>query len=289
MKHPKISIVTPNYNLGDYLEQTILSVINQGYPNLEYIIIDGGSTDQSVEIIKKYKKFLAYWVSESDGGMYDAINKGFKQSTGEIMAWINSDDMYHATAFTTVAEIFSSFSQVEWIMGRSTYYNEKGTICTTPDYFTSWSKYRYYNLDYQWIQQESTFWRRSLWEKSGAYVMRELHFAGDLELWLRFFRHAKLYSTNTLIGGYRNRTMNQKSLEGMGVYQKEAEDLIQRELSRLKHAEKNRLRKIKLFESLVMNVPFLRTSGPALRMSNKLYQFSPVLKFNGKKQCFQLG
>ena len=95
MNFPKITIVTPSFNQGQYLEETILSVINQNYPNLEYIIIDGGSSDNSVEIIKKYEKHLAYWVSESDEGVCYAIQKGFQKSTGDLMAWINSDDMFH--------------------------------------------------------------------------------------------------------------------------------------------------------------------------------------------------
>ena len=98
--YPKISIVTPNYNGVKYLEQTIVSVLNQNYPNLEYIIIDGGSTDGSVEIIKKYESKLSYWVSEPDMGLYHAIQKGFEKSTGEIMAWINSDDMYVKGSFS---------------------------------------------------------------------------------------------------------------------------------------------------------------------------------------------
>ncbi len=109
MTYPKISIVTPNLNQGKFLEETILSVLDQKYPNLEYIIIDGGSTDNSIDIIKKYEKNLFYWTSEKDNGMYEAIQKGFEKATGDIMAWINSDDLYHRNVFFVVAEIFSNF------------------------------------------------------------------------------------------------------------------------------------------------------------------------------------
>lgn len=106
MDYPKISIVTPSYNQGKYLEQTILSIINQKYPNLEYIIIDGGSTDNSIKIIKKYEKHLTYWVSEKDKGQSDAINKGLKKVTGDLFNWINSDDYLEEGALFEIASAF---------------------------------------------------------------------------------------------------------------------------------------------------------------------------------------
>jgi glycosyltransferase involved in cell wall biosynthesis len=103
---PKISVVTSNYNYGHFLEETIRSVLLQGYPNLEYIIIDGGSTDNSVEIIKKYEKFINYWVSEPDRGQTDALNKGYQKCTGNIFAWLNSDDIYTPTTLWEVAKLY---------------------------------------------------------------------------------------------------------------------------------------------------------------------------------------
>src|ERR1035437_8493898 len=130
---PKISIVSPNFNGAAYLEETILSVLSQNYPNIEYIIVDGGSTDGSQEIIKKYNDQLAWWISEPDNGMYDAIQKGFDRSTGEIMAWINSDDMYQKKAFFTIAEIFKNFPQICWLEGTNTWYDIYGrTVKSKP-------------------------------------------------------------------------------------------------------------------------------------------------------------
>ncbi|MFM9987018.1 glycosyltransferase family 2 protein [Flavobacterium sp.] len=103
---PKITIVTPSYNQADFLEETILSIINQKYPNLEYIIIDGGSTDNSVEIIKKYEKHIDYWVSEKDYGQSHALNKGFSRATGDILNWINSDDVLCENALKTIADAY---------------------------------------------------------------------------------------------------------------------------------------------------------------------------------------
>jgi len=114
---PKISIVTPSFNQGRFLEETILSVLNQGYPNLEYILIDGGSSDQSLEVIRRYEEHLAYWISEKDRGQVDAINKGLNRSSGDIFAFINSDDVYLPGTFAAVAEHFERYPASEWVCG----------------------------------------------------------------------------------------------------------------------------------------------------------------------------
>jgi glycosyltransferase involved in cell wall biosynthesis len=228
-KQLKISIITPVFNGASYLEDTILSVINQGYPNLEYIIIDGGSTDGSVDIIKKHEKHLTYWVSEPDKGLYHAVQKGFEKSTGDIMAWINSDDMYHKGAFSIVSELFTQFPQIEWMMGIPSTYDEKGRTIMV-DGYRQWCKANYHLGQYEWIQQESVFWKRSLWEKSGSKMDTSLKLAGDFELWMRFFRHAELYTLQALLAGFRVRRANQLSLEQMGAYRREVEKVIQEEL-----------------------------------------------------------
>ena len=116
---PRISIVTPSFNQVEFIEETIRSVICQGYPNLEYIIIDGGSTDGSVEIIKKYEDYLTYWVSEPDFGVYDALNKGIARSSGEIIGFINSDDVYCGKFFIEIAKFLNKNSQLDAIIGNS--------------------------------------------------------------------------------------------------------------------------------------------------------------------------
>lgn len=197
----KISIVTPSFNQAEYLEDTLLSVVEQTYPDLEYIVIDGGSTDDSVKIIKKYQHKLNYWVSEPDKGHYAAINKGFCLTTGEIMGWINSSDAYYPWTFETISEIFSQFPEVQWISGFASYFDcgraPRGV--GSPDY-----KNRYDFLSGNCtLQQESMFWRRNLWEAAGGGLDETLKYAADTELWFRFFQLAHLYNVNTLLGGFR--------------------------------------------------------------------------------------
>jgi glycosyltransferase involved in cell wall biosynthesis len=277
MEHfPKITIVTPNYNGGVYLEQTIQSVLSQDYPNLEYIIIDGNSTDDSVAIIKKYENQLAYWISEPDKGLYDAVQKGFDKSTGEIMAWINSDDLYHRKAFFTVAEIFTKFNEVSWLQGMPTFYDERGrTVAVSP--MKRWSKLDYYLGNFKWIQQESVFWRRSLWEKSGEKTATELKYAGDLELWLRFFRYDKLFVTNALLGGFRMRSKEQLSLDFLKEYLEEATEVIKKEVENTIPKEEFYLvESIKKYNKVMEKIRF----SILKRIVNKIY-FSKIIK---KKQ-----
>lgn len=204
----RISIVTPSMNQGEFLERTICSVLDQGYSNLEYIIIDGGSTDNSVSVIEKYAKFLTYWCSEPDGGHYAAINKGFKLATGDIFAWLNSDDMYCPWALRTVASVFDSLPTVNWLSTLTPLKWDEQDFCIEADHFPGFSKAAFLNgvnqpWDGTWpIQQESTFWRRSLWEAVGGIDVG-YQFAGDFDLWTRFFNKTELYGLNSPLGGFR--------------------------------------------------------------------------------------
>lgn len=221
---PKISIITPVFNRVGMIEHTIQSVLGQNYPNLEYIIIDGGSTDGTVDIIRKYTSQLAYWVSEPDNGMYHAIMKGMAMATGEIVAWINSDDMYHTNALNIVGQIFAQLPEVEWLTGTPTLYNTEGLcVKTFPTQYWSWE--RFMRGDFRWLQQESTFFRKALFDKVGGL---NLHYqlAADFELWCKMFQVARLYSVNTILGGFRQHG-DQLSIEGQIRYEAEVQDICQ--------------------------------------------------------------
>ena len=205
-KFPKITIVTPNRNGSAFLEQTILSVTGQGYPNLEYILIDGDSSDNSRKINKKHSPGITFWESSSDNGLYHALQKGFDRSTGEIMGWINSDDLLLPGSLFSVAEIFSLSGEIEWVQGHPVVVDEAGRYVYQrppvyePEHFLS-KKYH----DGRFIQQESTFWRRSLWEKAGSFISQEYAYAGDFELWMRFFGHAQMHLVPAMLGAFRTR------------------------------------------------------------------------------------
>ncbi|BAZ47945.1 family 2 glycosyl transferase [Nostoc sp. NIES-4103] len=163
---PKISIVTPNYNYDRFLEETIRSVLLQGYPNLEYIIIDGGSTDNSIEIIKKYEPWLTYWVSEPDQGQSNAINKGFKQATGLIFNWLNSDDALMPNALIHLGQIFSLNPDIDWISGGRMIKDEDGTF---KEVHLTWQiSWPLYSIGLPDFPQEATFFSANIWEKIGG-------------------------------------------------------------------------------------------------------------------------
>ncbi len=205
-KLPKISIVTPSYNQGEFIEETIQSVLNQDYPNFEYLIIDGGSSDQSLEIIKKYQKKIDYFESKKDRGQSHAINKGFAQTNGEIMAWINSDDIIKPGTFKLVASIFAKFPEIDWLTSLPSTINETGHLiylARKPLYIRSLIKKGLYTRKLLgFIMQEGTFWRRSLWEKTGG-KLDEVPYSMDMKLWQKFAQHSQLYCVDACLASYR--------------------------------------------------------------------------------------
>lgn len=203
-----ISIITPTYNSEEYLENCILSIKNQMFSDYEHIIVDGRSSDRTLEIIKKYEgTYPMRWISEKDEGMYDAISKGFKMAKGDIFCWLNSDDIYMPWTLETVMAVFQKKEEICWCCGIPAQINEKGQL-----YFpvTQFITFPQYCIKRGWmdgrrlgcIQQESSFWRKELYESVGG-IDKKYKLAGDYALWVKFAQTEKLYSLNTILAGFR--------------------------------------------------------------------------------------
>ena len=179
---PLVSIVTPSFNQAAYLEQTIRSVLEQDYPRIEYMIVDGGSADGSVGIIKQYKDKLAWWVSEVDKGQTDAINKGFGHAKGQILAWINSDDTYEPGAVSAAVEYLQAHPDVGMVYANCNFINEQGV--TVGKFGAAQTDYKRLRRGYVHIPQQTMFFRAGLWHAVGP-LDPSFYFAMDYDLWVR--------------------------------------------------------------------------------------------------------
>ena len=216
MAYPKITIVTHCFNREKFIAETIESVITQDYPNLEYIVIDDGSTDRSWEIIQTYKDRLAYCeqLSGTRPSPTPALTHGFSKSTGEIITWLNAKNTLLPKSLFAVAELFEKNPEIEWLTGLNATTDDEGKVVYVGMRGRK-TKYDFLIRNHNVIQQESTFFKRSLWEKVGGFDPRfEWYF--DFALWCKFFRYAKVYFTPTLIGAYR------KSLVSKSVSNRDA-------------------------------------------------------------------
>jgi glycosyltransferase involved in cell wall biosynthesis len=180
VNYPKISVITPSFNQGDFLEQTITSVLGQNYPNLEYIIIDGGSTDKSIDIIKEYADRITYWISEKDNGQSHAINKGFAKASGDILCWLNSDDYYLPNVLKEVGEKLN-IHQPELFYGNCIHLDQEHNQ-THGSYFDPFNQYDIFEGDF--ITQPSSFWTRKAWEETGI-LDESLTYSFDWEWYAR--------------------------------------------------------------------------------------------------------
>jgi glycosyltransferase involved in cell wall biosynthesis len=186
---PLVSIITPSFNQARYLEATIQSVLAQDYPRIEYIIVDGGSTDGSVDIIRKYGSKLGWWVSEKDKGQTDAINKGFARAKGEILAWLNSDDTYESGAIGAAVKYILEHPQTGMVYADANFVNEDGRVIGK--FNSAQTDYRLLRQGYVHIPQQTMFFRASLWKEVGP-LDPSFYFAMDYDLWTRIAQRAPL-------------------------------------------------------------------------------------------------
>jgi len=218
---PRLTVVIPCLNHVHYVEETLRSIILQGYPDLELIVIDGGSTDGTLDILRKYEPWIKYWVSEPDDGLYDAVNKGFAQATGEILTMSNTDDLFAPGAYRTAVSVFRALPEVEWLTGlRKITWDAAGNEIA--DYRVGGFNRRALmrGLHLAWpgggglymLRQQSTFWRRGLWEKAGGRVDETIRLAGDFDLWMRFCRHAEVYCIEVPLGIVREQEQQLSAL-----------------------------------------------------------------------------
>ncbi|GAP13799.1 glycosyltransferase [Longilinea arvoryzae] len=186
---PLVSIVTPSFNQAAFLEETIRSVLEQDYPRIEYILIDGGSTDGSLEIIQRYANRLAYWVSERDRGQTEAINKGFARAQGSILAWLNSDDTYQPGAVREAVEFLRTHPEAGMVYGDGNFIDEHDRVIGRfPSAQTDLKKLR---RGYVHVCQQSSFFRAGLWQEVGP-LDPSFYFAMDYDLWVRLAQRAPL-------------------------------------------------------------------------------------------------
>lgn len=204
---PKVSVITPSYNQGKYIEETIRSVTMQGYPNLEYIIIDGGSGDDTLAIIKKYSQEITYWVSEKDNGQTHALNKGLERATGDILAYLNSDDLYMPYTFKLVAELFRTH-RLNWLTGIQSRLVYEEVISPKRDAVKLFNRELYrkgYHIGslFGWNQQCSTFWSKHLFDQVGRKFDESFNHAMDIDMWIRMSSFAELVSVEAVLAMMR--------------------------------------------------------------------------------------
>lgn len=225
---PKISLITPSFNQGKFLRDTITSVLSQGYPTLEYIIIDGGSNDDSVDIIREYAPRLTYWESEKDNGFGHAINKGMARATGDIVGWLNSDDVLLPGALLTVGKYFQKHPDVGLVFGDRHVINERSELMFRRKYFFYMpGQFRFAKT----LPQECTFWRKKTFDAVGGRLNEELRFAIDLDLWCRLSRITTIRHIPFFLGAFRDQPLS-KSATLLDVGLHERKNIITRYFKR---------------------------------------------------------
>lgn len=277
-----ISIVTPSLNQAEYLEETLTSVLDQGFDGLEYVVIDGGSSDGSTDIIKRYANRLSYWVSEPDHGHADAINKGFDHTSGEIMGWINSSDVYMPWTLRTVAAVLRDVPEAQWVMGVPAYWSNAHALTSIHPTFRN--RYDFLASHHCTIQQESVFWRRPLWDACGGRVSTDLRLACDHELWMRLSRKAPLYHVDSVLAAFRPHLDRRGTVQGE-EYRRETRATWEHYRSQASSQDLRRARLVRASDSRVGRV--MRTAARSLAVTT--WDIPPRIVFDHAEQRWTVG
>ena len=283
---PKLSIIVPSYNQGEYIEETILSIINQDYPGKELIIIDGGSTDNSVEIIKKYEQHIAYWVSEKDEGQAHAINKGFERATGDYIAWMNSDDTYYENAFAKIFSL-SGIEQYDFIFGgvqvgshpaESIYFgrnkNKKLTLYNLLHFF--------YSPDYI-IPSQSVFVRKAFIEKKQiGFLNNDCHYCMDMEWYCRIaLADSKCFVYDEALSFFRKNDTTKTGSQKIKMHQ-EAIEIFYKYKGYLNEKQQQRLFNL-LFLDKLLRLIYKKKSRVSIGKLFKIISKIPAEALNDKR------
>ncbi|MDX1436360.1 MAG: glycosyltransferase family 2 protein [Anaerolineales bacterium] len=225
---PKVSIVTPSFNQGAFLEQTIRSVLLQGYPNLEYIIMDGGSRDGSLEILEKYDRWLSYWASEPDRGQSHAINKGWSRAGGEILAYLNSDDFYFPGALRTMVEAWARNPSIGLVAGGVAFTDAHGRIRSSRQAYLKDGSPGDLSLllpEDWFLPQQAAFFPTKMLDKAGRWLREDLHFTMDRELFYRLSRYGEIHLVDQTLAGDRSHPYTKRTQYTLAMYREDKKAL----------------------------------------------------------------
>jgi glycosyltransferase involved in cell wall biosynthesis len=227
---PRITIVTPVISDDRYLEATVRSIAYQGYPNLEFIIIEDGKSDERRRVLEKYRKYFCWQTCPPGTQLCATLNMAFAKASGEIMGWLEPGDLLHTNGLAVIGGVFAALPDAEWITGRPFNFSPSG-LPAGLKHLERWSRTRYLAGGNKYIHRDTTFWRRRLWERAGGALATEYGLAGEFELFLRFFRHTRLYSVDALIGGYRTHPGNHSAIGSHKRYNDICDAVADRELA----------------------------------------------------------
>lgn len=227
---PRITIVTPALDRDEYLEATLRSVVYQVYPNLEFIVIEDGESQGRQRILEKYREYFDWQSCPPGTELYSALNMAFANSSGEILGWLEPGEMLHTNALAVIGGIFAALPEAQWITGRPFNFSPSGMPAGIK-HLERWSRIRFLAGGNKYIHRDTTFWRRSLWDQAGGALATQYGVAGEFEMFVRFFRHARLYSVDALIGGYRTHPGNHSATGSHQRYNNLCDAIADRELA----------------------------------------------------------